>query len=155
MIKKNISNVNKIRLACHKVLGNTEILPKNGETYCNIGFWLMMKLLGHSIPFTNQAQNSPLLANEIIDILEKNYKKIDMDYCLNNVLSGNIFVCGLKAKEHGHIAVIYPMISPVISKKFKKEVPLVANIGKTNGIMGMNWAFREMPNFYEIGVPVI
>jgi hypothetical protein len=95
------------------------------------------------------------MANEMYDILNSKFEKIDLDYCRLSIVSGNIFVaCQKNPDGHGHIAVIYPVITLSYSSKWKCAIPLCCNIGKENGIIGLNWAFGEkIPDIFKLGVP--
>lgn len=49
----------------------------------------------------------------------------------------------------GHIAAVYTYKGAMVwSSRWQKEVPLVANIGKKNGVMGANWAFHLEPRYF-------
>lgn len=142
-----------VRLACHKVLSDRSLLSRDNITYCNVGFVrILMELNSKNLHyFVDDRTKKPFLANAIIDILDKNFKTIDFKTLLENILFSNIiYVAGLKGVGHGHVAVVYPMPGFVYSSKFKTLVPLVANVGKINGIMGLNYAFSEMPKIYVI-----
>jgi hypothetical protein len=38
----------------------------------------------------------------------------------------------------------------VKSGKWGVDCPVVANVGKENGIFGVNWAFQVFPEYYEL-----
>lgn len=142
-----------VRIACHKVLADRSLLPIGNVTFCNIGFVrILMELNSQNLHyFVDDRTKKPFLANSIVEILDKNFETIDINTLLKNIIFSNtIYVAGIKGEKHGHVAVVYPMYSFVYSQKFKTTVPLVANIGKINGIMGLNYAFSEMPKIYVI-----
>lgn len=142
-----------VRLACHKVLSDRTLLPRDNVTYCNIGFVrILMELDSQNLHyFIDERNKKPFLANAIVDILDEKFETIDLKTLLDNILSSNvIYVAGIKGVNHGHVALVYPMHGFVYSSKFKTLVPLVANVGKINGIMGLNYAFSEMPKIYVI-----
>jgi len=150
-----MENVDKIRLACHRVLGNPNLLPKDGKTFCNIGFYLIISELGHPILFRHKTTKEPLTANGMIDVLEQKFEKVSIEKCLNDLMRGYIFVAGAKGNPHGHIAIIYPTIYQYWSNSYNSFVPFVANIGKENAIMPLSFAFSRdnKPNIYFLGVP--
>lgn len=53
---------------------------------------------------------------------------------------GELAVVGKEYPEHGHIAVLWPD-KMQHSSTFKRQVPMVANVGAENGIMRMSGAF--------------
>jgi hypothetical protein len=145
-----MENIDKIRLACHKVLSDESLLPRNNETFCNIGAGRILEMLGYN---DFKRGNEYLMANEMYDILNSKYEKVDLDYCRLSIVSGNIFVACQKGNPHGHITVIYPVITLSYSSKWRCAVPLVANIGACNGVISLSFAFAQMPNIYLIGEP--
>lgn len=145
--------VNKIRLAIHKVLSLDKLLPKNNTTYCNVGLYYILKQLGFANDpnFIFIPTKAPHTANNIYLNLKKNFKNVSIQECIKNILTGNIYVSAKMGKEHGHVAIIYPSKTVVYSNKWGINVPLVANIGYENGIMGLNYAFEDMPDIFYLG----
>jgi len=55
----------------------------------------------------------------------------------------------MKRLAHGHVAVVYP--APVQrSGSWNKMVPMLANIGKTNGLMRTSQAFPVEPDYFVL-----
>ena len=145
-----MENIDKIRIACCKILADENLLPRNNETFCNIGAGRILEMLGYN---DFKKGDEFLMANEMFDILNSKYEKVDLDYCRLSIVSGNIFVACQKGDPHGHIAVIYPHQTISYSSKWQCAVPLVANIGACNGVISLSWAFKLIPNIYKLGVP--
>ena len=143
-----MTKINKIRLACHKILAVPTLLPDD-KTYCNIGTFMILRELGIHNDFVKD--NSIKLANEMYDVLKEKYTKVSLDRVFKDILTGKVFVACLHGKPHGHIALIYPHSTQVYSIKWNVSVPLCANFGRENGVMGLNWAFSELPDLFEIG----
>lgn len=143
-----MNSVDKIRLSCHKILAIPTLLP-NKSTYCNIGTFLILRELKLHNDFIKN--NSIMLANEMYDVLKTRYKQISLDEVFTELETGKVFVASIKEQPHGHIAIIYPHRTRIYSSKWNKFVPLCANFGVENGIMGLNWAFNKEPELFEIG----
>jgi len=145
-----MTTINRIRIACHKILAIPTLLPDD-KTYCNIGTFMILRELGLHNDFVKD--KSIMLANEMYEMLKEKYVRVPIERVFKDLLSGKVFVACLPNKPHGHIAIIYPHDTKVFSLKWNISVPLCANIGKENGIIGLNWAFAEMPDLFEIGIP--
>ncbi len=147
----NLENIIKIRLVCHQVLANPGYLATPGKTYCNIAFYEIMKKFNLHNHFFNTKEKRIMMANEIMDSLINKFPKVHIEDVKQKIIEGKqIFVAGIKENPHGHITVIYPVKSFVYSAKWKLEVPLCANVGIENAIMGLNYAFKNIPLFFEI-----
>jgi hypothetical protein len=47
--------------------------------------------------------------------------------------------------------VVYPFPGAYTSGKWRRtDVPCVANVGKDNGVMPLNWAFGAAPQLYLV-----
>lgn len=55
---------------------------------------------------------------------------------------------------HGHVAKVLPKMT-VYSNKWGCSVPLLCNVGKSNGIVGANWAFATMPDFFMLKEAIV
>ena len=150
---ETIDKVNKIKLVCHKVLANPNLLPREGKTYCNVGSALILDELGYTTFVRNQETKEPFIANEMCHIFDKSFERVDITKCIELIDKGLIFVACQEGNPHGHICVIYPSKTTTFSKKWSMIVPLVANIGKVNEVCGLNFAFSELPKIYLIGEP--
>ncbi len=141
-----INPIDKIRHEIHKCLATYIYLPHDNKTYCNIFVYEFLSKFNLENNFYSQEKKRIMLANEMYDqLVNKGYKKISLQ---NIDMDDNIYLASQKGKEHGHIAVIYPSHTKTFSSKWDMHVPLVANVGNEVGIMGLNWAFREMPEIF-------
>ena len=57
------------------------------------------------------------------------------------------FLLGTPANPPAAVAVLFPG-AMVFSSKWQKECPVLANVGKRNGVMGANWAFETEPDYF-------
>jgi isocitrate dehydrogenase kinase/phosphatase len=153
-IENNDLKLQKILLACHKTLADANLFKKdmngaNSITYCNVGVYMILNELGKQSDFWNKQLGRMMMANEMYDVLKAKYPKVDIHA---DFYVPKIFVASQKNIDgHGHIAVIYPSRSKVYTGKWNCYVPLVCNIGKENAVMGLNWAFGEMPEIFDLG----
>lgn len=108
-------------------------MEKEIISYCNIASKRIAAAMGCVIKG---------MANEIIESFEKSTDwKIDsMERALAHAEKGGLAFACKKEKPHGHICCVYP--APMqFSGSLNKNVCLVANVGKTNGIMRVTQAF--------------
>jgi len=139
-----------IKLACHKILAVPDFIAKDNTTYCNIGTYFVLRELNLNNKFFNINKKRIMLANEMYDVLDKEYKRINITDLINRDFE-KVYVACVKDEPHGHIAIIYPDKTLCQSGKWKLSVPLCCNFGKENGIMGLNYAFRYIPDIFELG----
>jgi len=147
---EKITGIDRIRLELHKQLSKPEYIKRGDKTFCNIFVFNFLTAFDLQKPFYNEAEKRIMIANEIYDKLLADFHKVNLDEVLENYPSSNIYLASCKGQEHGHIAVIYPSFSKVYSNKWNRYVPLVANAGLENSIMGLNWAFQKLPDFFFI-----
>jgi len=121
------------------------------DTMCNWGVNKICETMGyHGFKNPGNRIKPVMLANEMHDFMLKENIKWIRDSpvkAVGHAKKNCIAIASSKGKKHGHVAVVYP--GPLVySNKWNKEVPLVANIGKLNGILGANWAFNNEPDFF-------
>ena len=93
------------------------------------------------------------LANSIYDYCSthKDWAEVQPDVAFEGAKQGFLVVAALKGKVHGHTGVVFPGLK-VFSGKWNTYVPQIvqasAKYGQPNGIIGVNYAFREMPRFF-------
>ena len=131
--------------ACDKVVSYPLLKARNGKTYCNFGVDGILRLLGIDCFFDDRKKRI-MIANEMFDYMvgSKDWQEILWEDSIDNK---GLVVLAIKAKLHGHIAVVYPT-GTCKSSKWGCIVPLVANIGKENVICGANWAFSDKPKAF-------
>ena len=129
--------------------------PKGSTTYCNFGVYDICKRFGFF--FWNKDYNRPMLANEMIQALKGNtkWRNIDLDTAekyLNKKGSEKetcLILAGEPKKIHGHVTILCPG-KHISSGKWNREVPYCFNVGpkKYHGLVGLNYAFATIPDFY-------
>ena len=149
-----IDGAERIREEIHKILSNMSYKRKDNTTYCNMATFDILERFGLQRNFWDKEEKRIMLANEMCEVLDKTYIHIgcDCDKFPELINSNFLMIASWKNDNgHGHIAPIYPSRTRVFSNKWKKNVPLVGNVGYENGVMGLNWAFPEEPKIYIIG----
>ena len=143
---------NRIKDACHNALANRAYAPHDGITYCNVALHHILTDLGYDMFAWDVANKRPLMANDIAEKAANTLQELNATDAAGLALDGAVVIACLKEPFHGHVAVIYPFASIVHSGKWNADIPVVANIGKDVGVMGVNYAFGAMPKFYKVGM---
>lgn len=140
-----------IRQVCHRVLAQDKYLMKDGTTWCNYALHDILSALGLSDFVYDKAAGRPLLANDICEKLETTCPKLTYAEAFEAARAGSIVVAALREPCHGHVALVYPFPGMYTSGKWKRsDLPCVANVGKENGVMPLNWAFGATPQIYLV-----
>jgi len=122
------------------VVKNPAFQSKNGQTFCNFA----IQLIGEGY-FGTDSLNG-LNANQIHDKISKEWRKVNAEDAANFAKSSFV-IASQKGEAHGHVATVLPL--PLVSSgKWGVKVPQCANVGKTNGIMGVNFAFATEPEYF-------
>jgi len=131
-----------LRTACDEAVQDEKLAPQDGKTFCNLGVQVIAERIGYG-------EFLGMLANQIVDHLERSgdFEDVGPLLATKKANSGVLVIAALRGKPHGHVAVVYPS-GVTYSGKWKKECPVVANVGKRNGIMGANYAFDSEPSYH-------
>lgn len=124
-----------LKTACDQVVSDPELLPRGGKTYCNVAARRVAAEMGF--------QMEVMLANAMIGYLAKNpsWKEVALEAAAAHSVLGKLAFVALSEEPHGHIAPLYPAPAAE-SGSWGQKVPIIANVGKTNGIMRLSGAFR-------------
>lgn len=156
-------DANSLRFWCDKIVrdpdllaedprgnkvGSAAFLLKPGEelkTFCNFGVERICQALGYDNLFGK-------MANQIYDYVSENWAQVTEDDAVAAAKIGDLVLGAWKSDSgHGHVAMVYPDLRPTIfSGKWKVYCPWVANVGKTNDVMGANWAFADRPQYFRL-----
>jgi len=120
--------------------------PVGDTTYCN-------KAVNEVCEAFDYYAFRGLLANEMVtrmmrgpewgEVPPRSAQKIAND--------GHVVIAGAHGEEHGHVAVVFPGRRCVKSGKWPEEpCPIVANVGRTNAIVGANYAFKDKPKYWAL-----
>lgn len=114
------------------------------RTYCNMAVWIVARVFGIDL--------HGMRANAIYKYLHgsKEWRQIDafhLDEAHRLINEGRLVIATEKGILVGHVAVGCP--GPKVgSWKWKCKVFRVGNIGRDNGVMGLNYAFRQVPDIF-------
>jgi hypothetical protein len=130
-----------IKALCDAALANPAFQPKNGVTHCNEAVNQVASAVG-CLEFVG------LMADEIYQTMVTNasgkWAKLDGSDATIWALSNGLAIAAMPSQRlgeaHGHVAVIYPQ-GMEGSASLGHDVPLVANVGKTVGVMKSSGAF--------------
>lgn len=136
------ARVEDLKHICEKVVGDPNLEPNKDRTYCNVAVIRVCEFFGYD-------KLKGLTANEIYDFCERSEDWIRgiAESAHEASMIGRVAVAALRGEPHGHVAVLYPKMM-LYSGKWERYVPQVANVGKKNGIMGVNWAFSDEPEYF-------
>ena len=139
-----------IRRACAKVLAQEKYEQlADGTTFCNIALHAILTELDMGAVVWDYERQRPMLANYIADKMENLCKELTFNEAFTKANEGSVVIAAMKMPYHGHVALVYPFPGRYTSGKWKRaDVPCVANIGKENGIMPLNWAFGGTPRLW-------
>lgn len=121
--------------ACDQVVADPELAPRGGKTYCNVSARRVAAAMGFQMPV--------MLANAMIGYLANSpeWMSVEMDEAAAHAVLGKLAFVALSEEPHGHIAPLYPAPAAE-SGSWGQKVPIIANVGKTNGIMRLSGAFK-------------
>lgn len=143
-----------IKRACAKVLAEErwEELA-DGTTWCNYAVHAILSQFGLGDFVLDPERKRPMLANYMAEKLENTCRELTFDEAFTKANEGALIVAALKMPYHGHVAVIYPHPGRYTSGKWQRaDVPFVANVGKDNGVMPLNWAFGAAPRLWLVDI---
>jgi hypothetical protein len=128
--------------------------PKpDGTTYCNYNAFRVAAGLGCPEIWA-PLKEGQAMANNMISHMDAHpeifFKFADHMKAWQMVNDGSLVFAALKAAEHGHICPIYPSVGMETSGKWRTQVPSCSDVGKSNGIKGINFAFATEPNYYAV-----
>ena len=131
------TNIAVLKMLCDAAIAAPEFQPKNGVTHCNQAVQRIALGYGYT------GFESGMLANAMIAFVGGSTDWSDVyDMREASILAqeGNLVIACMPETGHGHVAILYP--SPAqFSPSCKCEVPMIANVGKTNGIVRQSQAF--------------
>lgn len=129
--------IEKLKAICDKTVLDHGLAPHDGKTYCNVACRQISEGMGYA------GISDKLLANDIITLLStaENWKEVSVVHAHAHALLGGLAFVAVSEKPHGHIAAVYP--APMQdSGSWGAKVPMLANVGKTNGVMKLSGVFR-------------
>lgn len=127
------------------VVENPAFQPRpDGTTFCNFALQLMGEAAFGCPDFRGKN------ANAIHDLMvgSSSWERLDGAASAQEASNkGRLVVASQKAEGHGHVAVVIPGAC-IQSGQWKGPAPRIANVGKSNGLMGANFAFSKPCEFF-------
>lgn len=119
----------------------TILVPHDDKTFCNVA----VRELSEAFGYKGFTENNN--ANDMINVMSNSpcFKKVSWAVGVEWAQNGGVAILAKKYSPHGHVASISPeymRISPSLGSK----VPVIANVGKTNGRILASAAFTCMHN---------
>jgi len=112
------------------------------ETFCNWGMRLFAEALFGYSGFNDLSAN-----NIHAKVKADGWKQVDGATAAKLAEKTMVISAQTNPTGSGHVALILPL-PLVASGKWGKSVPQCANVGRTNGIMGVNHAFATEPEYF-------
>lgn len=136
---------------CRMVANSPQFkMTEDGTTFCNMAVRKILEGVGIDLFFSDEL-NRVMLANEMIDYMEASRSKFakleDGTDAASEASQGIIVIACEKGSSHGHVSVVCP-IGMEQSWSWGKLVPMLANVGKKNGILRASQCFQEEPTYY-------
>lgn len=130
-----------LKAICDEVLADPELRPSNGTTHCNQA----ARKISHAMNCFDFDDLS-LTADFMYHIMANGGKwsKVNGSEATIHALGGGLAFAALSGlqlnEKHGHLAAIYPL-GMGYSVSLKKDVPMIANVGRTVGLIKVSGAF--------------
>ena len=132
---------------CEEIVADPQLRPRKvGEiitTYCNVA----VRRIAVEMGYTGFA--SSMTANDMIAHMRQHWLRTTAEDARTQACAGKLAIAAQTGTQHGHVAVIYPDVMGY-SESWKKLVPMIANVGKTNGILRTSQAFMTEPDYYVL-----
>lgn len=130
-----------IKDVCDQAMANPKFQPKKGTTYCNMAVQFIADAMGCQ-------ELDGLMADEIYQVMKTNasgkWKNVEGSDATIWALSNGLSIAAMSSQDlgeaHGHVAVVYPL-GMEGSASLGHDVPMVANVGKSVGVMRSTQAF--------------
>jgi hypothetical protein len=136
---------------CDDVIADTDLEPRDGKTFCNIGARRVAQAMG-----CHDFDDEDLCADDMISIMENGsqWSRATGSEATIHALGGGLAFAAMPSarlgEAHGHLAALYP-VGMGWSGSLAKDVPYVANVGRQNGEEKVSEAFpvkKGEPNYF-------
>jgi hypothetical protein len=136
---------------------NYDEIENTDKTFCNYFVAKVMAYFGYKkFQYNRDAidylKNFPMTANQMIQTMEEDlsnwlHLETSADAINEMILLNKVIIACERGLAHGHVCILLPGVG--YSGKWKKYVPLCANIGKSNfWNKPVSYAFRNEPKYY-------
>lgn len=141
-----------LKAICDEVLAEPSFKPTPGVTHCNQAARKVASAMG-----CTDFDDLNLMADDMYIIMASGGKwsKVNGSDATIHALGGGLAFAALSGRDlkevHGHLAAIYPL-GMQCSVSLKKDVPMIANVGRTVGLIKVSGAFPVSlgePEYYK------
>lgn len=141
----------RLRRICESVVKDPHLLGVGSITHCNEAVYRICRQFSGYEGFYDKKRQDIITANEMCDLMSAGgeWSKCDGKWANEYAMSGGLAVAAQKAEGHGHVAVVFPS-SMMKSGSWGKDVPMLANVGKTNGVMPASKCFTSEPSYFVL-----
>ena len=132
-----MANIERLKTLCDEAVTNQAFAPRDGKTYCNFG----ARFIAEGMGFFGFPANA--LANDMVGFLAccPGWNEDTIERAHRHAICGGLAFLALEDHPHGHIAAVYP--APMEdSVTWGEQVPMLANVGRENGIMKTSKVYR-------------
>jgi len=133
---ERMANVEKLRALGMEAVENPLFKPEGAVTKCNLGARFIAEGMGYfGLP-------AGALADDMIQFLAAapGWREDSIDRAFDCAQKGGLAFIGLEDHPHGHICAVAPEPRQACGT-WGTEVPMVFNVGKTNGLLRLSQAF--------------
>lgn len=147
---ERMADVEKLIEACRKAI--VKYPPKKNaagevlETYCNWGLTDIAEAVGCKEirgKTANEIQSFAVLNPQI-------FRQDTGDRAWTHAIHGGFAFAAQVGEHHGHVAAVAPL-EMELSGSWNKKVPILANVGKENGLMRASKCFQVEPLYFLWG----
>ena len=142
-------NGEQLKEVLDSVRGQKDLVPHDGITFCNVALDRILGLCG--IPrIINPLAGQPHMANSMIDYMRASTKwqAVNGDVACARASQGVLVVACQQEDGHGHVSPVYP-VPMQFSGSWGKDVPMLSNVGKRNGVLRASQCFHDEPLYFS------
>lgn len=128
-----------LKEACYSVLAMKDLAPSaDGKTtWCNQGVRRIFLAMGKDIFGENELSHDQISKM----LTDKRFSLISGMDAHHKAMAGYLVVAAKFYKPTSHVAVVFPADKMGFSGHWNKDVPMLANIGKKNGVFPCSECF--------------
>ena len=122
------------------------------RTYCNVALDRVMGLMG--VVRMIYPNGQPMMANDMCQFMKNNpdrFTQVAGEIAVARAHQGILVIACQEEEGHGHVAPVLPM-GMQISGSWGKEVPMLSNVGKINGVLRASQCFKTEPEYFSIKI---
>lgn len=141
----------RLQRICESVVKDPKLLGVGPITHCNEAVYRICRQFSGYEGFYDNKRQDIIMANEMFDLMDAggDWSKCDGKWANEFACSGGLAIAAQKEDGHGHVAVVAPMLMEK-SPSWNKLVPVLANVGRTNGFLPASKCFKLEPTYFVL-----